>query len=220
MFTIAHRKIIDHVRARGRRAVPVAEVAETAELASANAATTATLPDEELWSSVAQLPDKQRTAVTLRFLIDSSYGEIAEVMGTSEEAARRNVHEALKRLRKELDSMNGTDDLERRLLRAGARLTPEPPDLPTAAAAAGMLDVAYATTDSPLGPLLLASTDHGLVRVAYLEFADRERFCSRSPTGCRHGCLRRRAGSTGRGVSSTTILAAAAGSSTCRSIGG
>jgi RNA polymerase sigma factor (sigma-70 family) len=100
VFTIAHRKIIDHVRARGRRAVPVAEAAE---LVSANAATATMAPDEELWSSVAQLPDKQRTAVTLRFLIDSSYGEIAEVMGTSEEAARRNVHEALKRLRKELN---------------------------------------------------------------------------------------------------------------------
>jgi methylated-DNA-[protein]-cysteine S-methyltransferase len=70
--------------------------------------------------------------------------------------------------------MNDTEDLERRLLRAGTRLTPEPPDLPAAAAAAGMLDVAYTTTDSPLGPLLLASTDQGLVRVAYLEFADRD----------------------------------------------
>jgi RNA polymerase sigma factor (sigma-70 family) len=100
VFTIAHRKVIDHVRARGRRAVPVAE---TVELAPADAATTTALPDEELWASVAQLPDKQRIAVTLRFLIDSSYGEIAEVMGISEEAARRNVHEALKRLRKELN---------------------------------------------------------------------------------------------------------------------
>ena len=67
--------------------------------------------------------------------------------------------------------MNETDDLERRLLSAGTLLTTEPPDLPTAAAAAGLLDVAYATTDSPLGPLLLASTDQGLVRVAYLDFA-------------------------------------------------
>jgi methylated-DNA-[protein]-cysteine S-methyltransferase len=66
------------------------------------------------------------------------------------------------------------DELEQRLVRAGARLAPEPPDLPTAAAAAGMLDVAYATTDSPLGPLLLASTEQGLVRVAYLDFADRD----------------------------------------------
>jgi len=39
----------------------------------------------------------------LRFLVDSSYAEIADLMGSSEEAARRNVHEALKRLRKELN---------------------------------------------------------------------------------------------------------------------
>jgi RNA polymerase sigma factor (sigma-70 family) len=100
VFTIAHRKAIDHVRARGRRAIPVAEAAE---LASAGAAPDAALPDQELWSSVARLPDKQRTAATLRFLLDSSYREIAEVMGISVQAARRNVHEALKRLRKELD---------------------------------------------------------------------------------------------------------------------
>jgi RNA polymerase sigma factor (sigma-70 family) len=100
VFTIAHRKVIDHVRARGRRAVPVAEATE---LAPADAGTTTALPDEELWSSVAQLPDKQRIAVTLRFLIDSSYGEIAEVMGISVQAARRDVHEALQRLRKELN---------------------------------------------------------------------------------------------------------------------
>ena len=31
----------------------------------------------------------------------------------------------------------------------------------------GVLDVAYRTIDSPLGPLLLAATTHGLVRVAF-----------------------------------------------------
>jgi methylated-DNA-[protein]-cysteine S-methyltransferase len=36
-----------------------------------------------------------------------------------------------------------------------------------AAEAAGLLDVAYTTVDSPVGPLLLAATPHGLVRVAY-----------------------------------------------------
>ena len=35
------------------------------------------------------------------------------------------------------------------------------------ASAAGMLDVAYRTVDSPLGPLLLAATEQGLLRVAY-----------------------------------------------------
>lgn len=39
--------------------------------------------------------------------------------------------------------------------------------LATKAAEAGLLDVAYRTVDSPLGPLLLAATPVGLVRVAF-----------------------------------------------------
>lgn len=35
------------------------------------------------------------------------------------------------------------------------------------AAADGLLDVAYRTVDTPVGPLLLAATDRGLVRVAF-----------------------------------------------------
>ncbi len=39
--------------------------------------------------------------------------------------------------------------------------------LAAAAGAAGLLDVAYRTMDTPVGPLLLAATEQGLVRVAY-----------------------------------------------------
>ncbi|HZB50929.1 MAG TPA: methylated-DNA--[protein]-cysteine S-methyltransferase [Mycobacteriales bacterium] len=39
--------------------------------------------------------------------------------------------------------------------------------LATAAADAGLLDVAYRTLDTPYGPLLLAATERGLVRVAW-----------------------------------------------------
>ncbi len=39
--------------------------------------------------------------------------------------------------------------------------------LERAAEADGLLDVAYTTVDSPVGPLLLAATSQGLVRVAY-----------------------------------------------------
>jgi len=62
--------------------------------------------------------------------------------------------------------MTETDDLQTRL-RTGAGAE-EPPDLSQAAARAGLLDVAYAVEDSPLGPLLLAGTEAGLVRLAYL----------------------------------------------------
>jgi DNA-directed RNA polymerase specialized sigma24 family protein len=97
VFTIAHRKAIDQLRSRARAAVPVG-----APEAFENGASSPgpTLPDG-IWSRVAQLPDKQRTALALRFVTDAAYAEIAAVMRTSEEAARRNVHEGLKRLRKE-----------------------------------------------------------------------------------------------------------------------
>jgi methylated-DNA-[protein]-cysteine S-methyltransferase len=39
--------------------------------------------------------------------------------------------------------------------------------LAAAAGAGGILDVAYRTVDTPVGPLLLAATEQGLVRVAY-----------------------------------------------------
>ena len=102
LFTIAHRKAIDHVRARARRPAPVAEVAELVGAAAEPVgALAAGPPSRDLWSAVAALPDKQRHAVALRFIADSAYAEIAAAMEISPEAARRNVHEGLKRLREE-----------------------------------------------------------------------------------------------------------------------
>jgi methylated-DNA-[protein]-cysteine S-methyltransferase len=43
---------------------------------------------------------------------------------------------------------------------------------PEVVAAAGLLDVAFATLDSPVGRLLVASTPRGLVRIAYLDADD------------------------------------------------
>jgi methylated-DNA-[protein]-cysteine S-methyltransferase len=62
-------------------------------------------------------------------------------------------------------------DLRSTAPRAAGR---EPPDLTDAAAAAGLLDVAYATLDSPVGTLLLAATPAGLVRIAYLDYEGEE----------------------------------------------
>ncbi len=99
LFTIAHRKAIDHVRARARRATPVSEPADLPEAPATEGV--GVVADAGLWAAVAALPDKQRTAVALRFIADSAYAEIATAMEISEPAARRNVHEGLKRLREE-----------------------------------------------------------------------------------------------------------------------
>jgi methylated-DNA-[protein]-cysteine S-methyltransferase len=61
-------------------------------------------------------------------------------------------------------------------LTAAAHPVSEPPlpDLSSAAAAAGLLDVAYAKLDCALGTLLLAATPRGLVRIAYLDSGDED----------------------------------------------
>ncbi len=95
LLTIAHRKAIDHHRANGRRPLPVAEVAEVPTTAEEVA-------DEGIWALVGALPPKQRAAVALRYACDLPHAEIAAALGCSPEAARRSLHEGMKRLRKEL----------------------------------------------------------------------------------------------------------------------
>jgi methylated-DNA-[protein]-cysteine S-methyltransferase len=70
---------------------------------------------------------------------------------------------------------NDNHTLERALAASGEAL-PEPPlpDLSEAAANAGLLDIAYATIDSPVGRILIAKTEHGLVRLAYLDGTEGE----------------------------------------------
>jgi methylated-DNA-[protein]-cysteine S-methyltransferase len=53
-------------------------------------------------------------------------------------------------------------------LRRRAPASDRLPDITETAASAGLIDVAYATLDSPVGTLLLAATPRGLVRLAYL----------------------------------------------------
>ncbi len=98
LLTIAHRKAIDHHRARGRRATPVGDPPEVPD----SRADPGRGRDTGIWTRVAALPPKQRSAVALRFAADLSHREIATAIGVSEDAARRNVHEGVKRLRLEL----------------------------------------------------------------------------------------------------------------------
>ena len=94
LFTIAHRKGIDHLR-KGSRERPLASIPDIPT-------DDETIRDRELWGRVARLPKKQRAAVTLRYLGDLPYANIAAIMSISEPAARQNVRAGLASLRKDL----------------------------------------------------------------------------------------------------------------------
>ena len=95
LLKIASRKAIDSHRSRKRAPVPAEHVDPGAAPAHNP------VPDEELWQLVRALPERQRTAVVLRFTFDLAYREVGQVMESSEEAARRNVFEGLKKLRED-----------------------------------------------------------------------------------------------------------------------
>jgi RNA polymerase sigma factor (sigma-70 family) len=97
LFRIAKNKAIDAHRARSRRPVPVATVPETP--APSNGLD---LDEPELWAAVRELPPKQRAAVYCRSVLGIPYDELAQLLECSRDAARRSVHEGLKRLGKEL----------------------------------------------------------------------------------------------------------------------
>jgi RNA polymerase sigma factor (sigma-70 family) len=94
ILTIAHRKALDHHRVRSRRAVPVAAVPDQPGREAPDR-------DDGVWEAVRKLPTKQRAAVLLRFAADLPYREVARAAGGTEEAARRNVADGLRTLRKE-----------------------------------------------------------------------------------------------------------------------
>jgi RNA polymerase sigma factor (sigma-70 family) len=94
LFTVAHRKALDVHRARARRPVPVAAPPEAG-------ASDPDRPDDALWALVAGLPERQRHVVLLRFVADLPHGDVAAALGTTEQAARRALSDALARLRKE-----------------------------------------------------------------------------------------------------------------------
>jgi len=96
LCAIAARKAIDAHRASGRRPDPVDPAAIEAAVPDPG---TDPIADAALWARVRALPEKQRTAVTLRYLADLTNAEIGAVMETSSDAARRNVFEGLTTLR-------------------------------------------------------------------------------------------------------------------------
>ena len=92
VMTIAYRKAMDSHRSRSRRAVPTDDLPERPSRGSH-------AEDLALWELVRALPEKQRAAVVQRYAVGLPYKEIATILECSEEAARQNVREGLKKLK-------------------------------------------------------------------------------------------------------------------------
>jgi len=165
LVTIAHRKAIDIARAASRRAVPVADPPDSPARERADT------HDLDLDAAVGALPPKQRQAVAYHYLAGLPYSEIAVILDSSVAAARRAAADGIASLlppyRHRKESPMTTPDLEKhypvdrdQLRRLHVRLERD-------AQAGGLLDIAYRTVDSAVGPLLLAATPLGLLRVAF-----------------------------------------------------
>jgi RNA polymerase sigma factor (sigma-70 family) len=96
VLAIATRKAIDASRARARRPTPVADPSEMVDRHHEAAASEL---GGSLWGDVRALPPRQRVAVVHRIVLDRPYAELAAAMRCSEEAARANVYQGLKKLR-------------------------------------------------------------------------------------------------------------------------
>lgn len=94
LVTITHRKAIDHLRARARRAVPVDDVPDRVSTRDDPAAR-----DDGVWAHVATLPDKQRQVIAYRYLGGLPYAQVAELVGGTTESARRAASDGLATLR-------------------------------------------------------------------------------------------------------------------------
>lgn len=101
LVTIARRKAVDVHRAAKRNPLPVEDLPE--------APTALGIPgaeDSDLWETVGRLPEKQRQAITFRYLVGMSHAEIAAILGGTVDAARRAAADGLKNLRKNYPGAN------------------------------------------------------------------------------------------------------------------
>ena len=96
LLTVTARCATDVHRARARRAVPVADVPEGGAVPGP---TQDVVADRALWDAVRALPERQRTAVALKYVTDLDHQQVARALGTTPAASRRLVSDALATLR-------------------------------------------------------------------------------------------------------------------------
>jgi RNA polymerase sigma factor (sigma-70 family) len=97
LLTITARCATDAHRARGRRPIPSDALPDRP---GGDLHNDAQLNDGAVWQAVRALPERQRTAVVLRYVADLDHRAVAQTLGTTPAATRRLVSDALASLRR------------------------------------------------------------------------------------------------------------------------
>ena len=112
LFRIAHNLVVDFYRKRGRRqTVSLDSVSPVMEAASfdADAHLDIELTMEEVRGAMEGLTELQREVITLRFGAGLSVAETASAVGRKVNAVKALQHAGLKKLRRELTSVDRMD---------------------------------------------------------------------------------------------------------------
>ncbi len=99
----------DHMRRRRRRTeVPLDAITHHAESVASDPARTVALgrARQAIEAAIARLPEDQREVVTLRFVAELRYKEIARVTGLPEGTVASRVFRALQRLSRDLEPIH------------------------------------------------------------------------------------------------------------------
>ena len=104
VFTIAHRRVVDDLRRRGRRPVSPAPPDVLAESAAAGGDVAdeamASLGDAQVVEALGELPIDQRAVLLLRILGDLTVEEVARVVGKRPGAVKALQRRGLRRIEK------------------------------------------------------------------------------------------------------------------------
>ncbi len=100
LFRIAHNKVVDHLRKKGRPATVSLEGVQVLSASNPQQAAELSLDIEWLKSATAELTAAQRDVITLRFAGDLPIAQVAQIMGKSQGAVKALQHSAIVALRK------------------------------------------------------------------------------------------------------------------------
>lgn len=106
VFTIAHRRYVDHIRRRARAPVSVSydHAMDSRADISAEDAALSCIADRDLQAVLADLPPDQRDVLALRVVSDLSIEQTAALLGKTQGAVKALQHRALASLRRKFSA--------------------------------------------------------------------------------------------------------------------